>query len=208
LVAVFAFSFVVAIGAVVSPGPVSAAILSEAPRRGWLVGPLIAGGHSFLELIIVLFLTIGLSTWLTNENVLRITALGGGVLLLFMGGSYVYGAWRGRIRLPVESEEPKARSLSALFLIGILATISNPFWYAWWVTVAAGYLGQAKRLGLIAVLVFYLGHISADFMWDTFLAGTASAGRRWLTPSRYKWLIVLTGGFMIYLGSVFIRSGL
>ena len=207
-IAVFVFSFVVAIGAVVSPGPVSAAILSESPRRGWLVGPMIAGGHSLLELIIVVFLTIGLSTWLANEIVLRVTAIGGGILLLIMGGGYIVGALKGKIRLPIEGEESKARSLSALFMLGILTTASNPFWYAWWVTVAAGYLGQARNLGLSAVLVFYAGHISADFLWDTFLAGTASAGRRLLTPNRYQWLIVLTGGFMVYLGLVFIQSGI
>lgn len=208
LAAVFIFSFVVAIGAVISPGPVSATILSESPRRGWLVGPLVAAGHSFLELLIVLLLTIGLSTLLTNEKILKVTALGGGALLLFMGASYIYGSWKGKIKLPDENEAVEARSLGGLFLIGILATASNPFWYAWWVTVAAGYLAQAKQLGLLAVGIFYLGHISVDFLWDTFLAGTASAGRRWLTPSRYKWLILLTGGFMVYLGFVFIRSGL
>ncbi|MEK6587657.1 MAG: LysE family transporter, partial [Chloroflexota bacterium] len=61
LLAIFVFSFVVTFGAVVSPGPVTAAILSESPRQGWKVGPLIAGGHSLLELLMVILIALGLA---------------------------------------------------------------------------------------------------------------------------------------------------
>jgi threonine/homoserine/homoserine lactone efflux protein len=93
-----------------------------------------------------------------------------------------------------------------MFLLGIGTTVSNPFWYTWWVTVAAGYLAQARELSLLAVGVFYLGHISADFAWDTALSVTTSAGSRFLTDQRYQTLIILTGLFMVYLGIVFLRS--
>ncbi len=49
----FVFSFVVGFGAVVTPGPVSTAIVSESARRGFIVGPLVATGHSLSELIMV-----------------------------------------------------------------------------------------------------------------------------------------------------------
>jgi threonine/homoserine/homoserine lactone efflux protein len=41
----FAFSFVVGFGAVITPGPISTAIVSESTRRGFVVGPLVAAGH-------------------------------------------------------------------------------------------------------------------------------------------------------------------
>ena len=61
---VFVFSFLLALGAVISPGPVSTAIVSQAPRRGWQVGPLLATGHSLMELLIVLLVTVGLGAGL------------------------------------------------------------------------------------------------------------------------------------------------
>jgi hypothetical protein len=74
------------------------------------------------------------------------------------------------------------------------------------VTVAAAYLAQAQALGTAAVVTFYTGHISADFAWNTFLASVTSAGGRWLTPGRYRALILVVGIFMGYLGLTFLRA--
>jgi threonine/homoserine/homoserine lactone efflux protein len=78
----------------------------------------------------------------------------------------------------------------------------------WWATVAAGFLAQAQAIGFATLAAFYFGHISADYAWDTFLSASASAGRRILTDRRYRVLILVTGGFMIYLGVVFMVSAL
>ena len=202
----FGFSFAVSFGAVVSPGPVSAAIITEAPRQGWRVGPLVAFGHALLELLMVLLISFGLAAVLAAPGPRVAIALGGGLMLLVLGAGYLYGAWRGILRLPEPDRQAPRRSSAALFGLGLLTTLSNPFWYAWWVTVAAGYLMQAHALGPAGVVTFYLAHESADFSWDTLLAAATSTGRRWLTPRRYRTLVVITGGFMIYFGLVFIRS--
>jgi threonine/homoserine/homoserine lactone efflux protein len=208
LSAVFVFSFVVTFGAVISPGPVSAAILSESPRQGWRVGPMVASGHSALELIMVVLITIGLATGMASPIARTVIGVLGGLTLLFIGGSYVLASLRGTIRLPDTDERGTPRSYLALFLLGLVTTLSNPFWYVWWVTVAAGYLAQAQALGTLTVVAFYVGHISADFAWDTFLSATASTGSRILTDRRYRALIFLTGGFMIYLGGLFLVTSI
>jgi threonine/homoserine/homoserine lactone efflux protein len=206
LVAIFIFSFIVSIGAVVSPGPVMAAIVTEAPRQGWRVGPLVALGHTFLELIVVLLLGIGLSFGLASPLARKGIAVAGGILLIFIGGSYLVGTLRGTIKLPQAETAAPERSLFTMVLLGIGTTVSNPFWYTWWVTVAAGYLAQARELSLLAVGIFYIGHISADFAWDTTLSVATSAGTRFLTDKRYRILIVITGLFMLYLGIAFLLS--
>ena len=137
-----------------------------------------------------------------------IIGLLGGLTLLFIGGNYIYGAARGKIQLPHPEQASKPRSYSALFGLGVATTVVNPFWYLWWVTVAAGFLAQAQAIGFATLAAFYFGHISADYAWDTFLSASASAGRRILTDARYRALIVVSGGFMIYLGVVFIVSAL
>lgn len=208
LLVVFIFSFVASFGAVISPGPVSAAIVSEGPRTGWRVGPLIATGHSMLEAIIVILIAYGLSTGLASAGLQQIIALLGSLILFWIGGSYLYNTWRGRIKLPSPQAHEPTRSSLSLIGLGLVTTLSNPFWYAWWVTVAAGYLSQAQSLGLWGPITFYFGHISADYFWDTFLASAVSWGGRWLTNRRYQILIVITGIFMIYLGITFLSVGL
>jgi threonine/homoserine/homoserine lactone efflux protein len=208
LLAVFGFSFLVTFGAVVSPGPVTAAILSESPRRGWQVGPLVAGGHSLLELGMVGLISLGLAAGMASPAPRLVIGVLGGITLGGIGLSYVLGAIRGTIRLPEGGAQQVGGSRGRLIGLGIVTTLSNPFWYVWWVTVAAGYLAQASAIGAFTVVAFYLGHISADFAWDSLLSTTASAGRRLLSDRAYRGLILLTGAFMVYLGAVFVTTAL
>lgn len=206
----FAFSFVVGFGAVVTPGPISTAIVSESARRGFVVGPLVATGHVALELVMVALLALGLSAGLNTPAVLTPVSLFGGALLTWMGGRMVWGALKGRLALPKPGGEAKRFDYWQLVGLGVGATLINPFWYAWWVTVGTTYLAypQVQALGLAGLLVFYLGHITGDYVWDCILSGVVGGGRKWLTDGMYKWIIVACGGYLIYLGGVFILDGI
>lgn len=207
LLAVFGFSVAVSIGAVVSPGPVSAAIITESPRYGWRVGPLVASAHTLLELLLVILIGLGLSAGLASPGVSRMIAVGGGVVLIGIGLGYVLGVLRGKMHLPKADLNQTPRSTSNLLWLGFFTTLSNPFWYAWWVTVAAGYLAQAQAYGPAGPAVFYVAHASTDYAWDTFLSAAAGAGGRWLTDRFYQAIILVTGGAMAYFGMLFLRSG-
>jgi threonine/homoserine/homoserine lactone efflux protein len=203
ILAVFLFSFAVGFGAVITPGPVSTAIVTQAPRRGWIVGPIIATGHAFLEFLIVILIAYGLTTRLAHPNIQTGIALVGGVFLLWMGASMVRDGWNGRVQISGPETQQKTMSNGQILGLGLVTTLSNPFWYAWWVTVAAGYLAQAQSLGISSVAAFYLGHISADYTWDTILSSVIGRGRNWITPKMYQGLILICGGFLVYLGFVF-----
>lgn len=169
------------------------------------MGPLVATGHSLLELLMVLLISLGLTTGMATPVVRTVIAISGGIVLLWIGTSYIYSAWVRKARLPQVESLLAKRSPLSLIALGMITTISNPFWYTWWITVAAGYLTQVLSMGYAAISTFYLG-ILADFAWDTTLSTATSASRRWLTDSRYRLLIMLTGGFMVYLGVIFLRS--
>jgi threonine/homoserine/homoserine lactone efflux protein len=206
----FAFSFVVGFGAVVTPGPVSTAIVTESARRGFLVGPLVATGHCLLELVMVLLLALGLTAGLNTPLVTASIGLLGGGLLVWMGATMAWGGYRGHIRLPRPGTDVRLLNNWQLLGLGVAATLVNPFWYAWWVTVGATYLAypEVQALGLTGLLVFYLGHITGDLLWDSILSGVVGRGRRWITDSVYKWLIVVCGAYLVYLGVVFVTTPL
>ncbi len=207
-IVVFIFSFGIGFGAVVSPGPVSTAIVSQSPGRGWLVGPLISTGHAVLELVASLLIVFGLSTALAHPAIQTGVALLGGALLLWMGGGMLVGALRGKIHLPGTGQDAARLSRWQIVGLGALTTISNPFWYAWWMTVAAGYLVFYNTVGTWAVLAFYLGHISADLGWNTLLSTVVGSGRRWITDRVYRSLIALCGVFLVYIGVTFLLKGI
>jgi threonine/homoserine/homoserine lactone efflux protein len=206
LLAVFGFAVAVSVGAVVSPGPVSAAIITESPRQGWRVGPLVASAHTLLELVIVILIGLGLSAGLASPGISRVIALAGGLVLIALGLGYIVNVVRGKMHLPQADDSQPPRSTSNLLWLGLFTTLSNPFWYTWWVTVAAGFLAQAQSYGPAGPAVFYVGHASTDYAWDTLLSTAAGAGRRWLTDRVYQIVILVTGGAMIYFGLLFLLS--
>jgi len=206
LLLLFTFSFGVGFGAVVTPGPVTTAIISESARRGFIVGPLVSTGHAILELIMVLLLALGVSSGLNTPVITTLIAILGGLLLLWMGLGMVRGAWIGRIRLPQPGDETRTLNKRQLVGLGMGATIVNPFWYAWWVTIAATYIVTAQALGHAGVLAFYFGHISADYLWNSVLSGVVGSGRKWISDGVYKWIIIVCGAYLIYLGIVFVTS--
>jgi threonine/homoserine/homoserine lactone efflux protein len=201
--AIFIFSFIVGFGAVITPGPVSIAIVSQSPRGGWLVGPWVATGHSLLELGMVFLIFLGIPNVLAHPILHSGISLLGGIFLAWMGLKMVWDIYKGRIRLPTGNREHIEQKTWQLVLLGVVATISNPFWYAWWITVAAGYLLQAQTTGLAAVISFYTGHISADYAWDTILSAVIGSGRSWLNDKIYQALILVCGLFLLYLSITF-----
>lgn len=204
----FAFSFVVGFGAVVTPGPISTAIVSESTRRGFVVGPLVATGHVLLEFLMVLLLALGVSAGWRTPSLIAVISLLGGALLLWMGGGMIWGALRGRLALPRPGSDAKLLSNRRLLALGVAATLVNPFWYGWWLTVGASYLAipQVRALGAAGLLAFYLGHISGDYLWDCILSTVVGGGRRWITDRFYQWLIVACGAYLVYLGGVLVIS--
>ncbi len=192
----------------VTPGPVSTAIVGESTRRGFIVGPLVATGHCLLEFGMVVLLALGLSAGLNTPPVTTAVAVVGGGLLLWMGGGMVWGALKGGLRLPRPGVEVKLLSNWQLVGLGVGATLVNPFWYAWWVTVGTTYLAfpQVQALGFAGLLTFYFGHITGDYLWDSILSGVVGGGRKWIGDRVYRAIIGACGAYLVYLGVVFIST--
>ena len=203
----FAWSFGVAIGPVMSPGPVSAAVVAEGARRGVRAGPLVAIGHALMELLMVVALALGMGQVLQRPVLAATVGVLGGLVLLWIGGTMAWGAIRRRPKLPSAAEGSGAAAGRSLVGLGVATTMTNPFWYLWWVGVGGGYVLMTQQQGLVALAAFYLGHIAADFTWDTLLASAVGSGRRWLTDGVYQALLVICGLFLCYSGLRFLWTG-
>jgi threonine/homoserine/homoserine lactone efflux protein len=203
----FAWSFGVAIGPVISPGPVSAAVVTEGARRGFRVGPLVSTGHALMELLMVGALALGMGQMLQVPLLAAGVGVLGGLFLLWMGGKMGWDAIRRRPQLPQPGQSDGVEASRNLVGLGIATTVSNPFWYFWWVGAGGGYVLATQREGLVALAAFYLGHIAADYAWNTFLASVVGSGRRWLSDRIYQGLLVACGLFLIYTGLRFVWAG-
>ena len=208
-ISVFFWSFGVSIGAVISPGPVSATIVTEGIRRGGRVGPLVSTGHALIELILVVALVLGLGQVLAYPFLVTAIGILGGLFLVWMGGSILRQAVRKNLVLPGSCTSKVPITNRNLIGLGIATTVSNPFWYLWWVGVGGTYVLSSQEQGLLAVVAFYLGHISADYIWNSLLSFAAASGRSsWLTERVYRGVLLVCGLFLFYTAIRFLYTSL
>lgn len=216
LTAIFGTALIVGLTGAMTPGPLLTVTIAEAARRGFRVGPLLMVGHALLEGALVAALAAGLATVIAHDAVMGAIATVGGVFLLYMGGTIVRDALSGRLSLEVQRETAAAgegdgarvpAGTGRLVGLGLLTSVSNPYWSLWWATIGLGYITLSLERGMPGLVSFYTGHISADFLWYSAVAAAVAGGRRFLTPPLYRGILALCGGFLVFLGGYFIYSG-
>ncbi|MDD3840219.1 MAG: LysE family transporter [Clostridia bacterium] len=65
---------------------------------------------------------------------------------------------------------------------------------------------QSYTLGLTGVLFFFVGHILSDFIWYSAISVAISKGKKLISDTVYRWIILLLGIFIIGFSIYFIRS--
>lgn len=197
----FSSSFLVGLSGAMFPGPVTIVLTRQALKRGLSSAPLITLGHGLLELLMLLFLFFGLGTILQGRTA-GLVGLLGGIILIWMG--------QGMIRSPQLKDaggREKAGGQVSPVLDGILATVSNPYWFLWWGTIGASYLSLSQEQGLLGILSFFTGHLLSDFLWLTLLALALVTGKGWMTDRFYRNLMQVLGFFLILLALYFFFFG-
>lgn len=222
---IFGTSFVVAFSGAMVPGPLLTFTISEAIRGGFITAPLIMLGHALLELLLVIGLLAGFSSYLQQPEVFKGVAILGGIFLLYMGYAMVRDAWRGRFSLdfsgdaeapgnaaaalddPVRVSNAQGRRLSPV-AGGFLISLANPFWSLWWVSVGLSYITLSMKNGLAGVASFYTGHTLADVAWYFMIAAAVAGGRKFLSDAVYRAILIACGIFLIALGAYFGYMGI
>jgi len=195
LLGIFWTSFVIALSGALMPGPVLTVTISESSRRGIWAGPLIILGHGILELCLVLLLLLGLGPYLRKDLVFGVIAFSGALILLWMAISM----FRSIPSLTL-SLKPNASSGIHPVLSGILMSLANPYWFIWWATIGLGYIVYAAEFGALGVIVFFSGHISADFSWYLIVSLAVSKGRWFMGDRVYKGVVAVCGCALVVFG--------
>jgi len=203
---IFLTSLLVGFSGALMPGPLTIASLGEGARRGFWMGPLLVLGHAFAELAIVAALLIGLGSFLSQPLWAGVVGVLGGAFLLWMGYDLMASALKGRVSL----SDPGAPSGIARFGPvpgGILASVSNPYWFLWWATVGAGYVAFALQWGPWGLAAFFVGHVLADLIWNSLISLAAHRGRALLRDAVYRSVLGACGVALAGLSVYFLVSG-
>lgn len=201
---IFSGSFTLALSGALMPGPLLTVTIAESVRRGFLAGPLLMTGHAILELMLVIAIIKGLGPYLNAPVTMGIVAFIGGAVLIWMGVNMIRTA--GNLTLDGENTGPSSGQTPHPFLVGIIASVSNPYWTIWWVTIGMAYLMAAIKFGYSGVIVFFLGHISADFAWYCIVSYGISRGKKILKDKSLQIMIRICGIFLLGFGGWFLLS--
>jgi threonine/homoserine/homoserine lactone efflux protein len=185
---VFIASFLVGLTGAVSPGPMSASILGMSHRRPLLSTAGLVAGHGIVEAAIIIGIIYGLSSLPFQTGI----ALLGCVTIVILGIL--------QFQREPENQAVTADEARAPLVAGIVLTLSNPYWWIWWLTFGAGFLALQP-----AYAQFFFGHISADLVWFGFLALLASRGAE-ILGERYRWVVKGSGLAMVAFGVFFAVS--
>jgi len=198
-------SFVLALSGALMPGPLLTVTIAEAARRGAKAGPLIVTGHVILEFLLVVAVVKGLGLLLKTDAVVGTISLLGGIVLLVMGIDMVRKA--PSMSMPDNVSISCRRSRDVYdhpVILGIVGSISNPYWTIWWVTIGLGYMATAAHFGFPGLAAFFLGHIAADYSWYVLVALGISQGRSVISERGYRFIIQACGTFLVGFGLWFL----
>ncbi len=196
-------AFVVALSGAMMPGPLLAVTLGHSPRHGWVFGPLAILGHGILELGLVSVVFLGAGPLLQAQAVQAGVGLVGGCILVWMGIGMMRTARSGLAAAAPGRPAPSGRAVA----LGIVTSLSNPYWTLWWATVGLAYLTVAARKGPLGVAVFFVGHIGGDLFWYTLVSITASRGANLTGTRGYRALLFVCSIALVVLGAWFIWYG-
>jgi len=198
--------WLVSLSGVMMPGPVSAMAITEGTRRGPVAGPLVTVGHAAAEAVMLGLLVLGMNRVLQQPAVVGAIGILGGAVLAWMGWGIAGAAWRNRLDPPAGAVGRSAGR--SLVRAGLLTTVANPYWLLWWATVGAAYFVRFTRFGPLAVAgLFFIGHISLDLGWNSFLALVVGAGRGKIPARAFRVVLGGCGVFLIGMSLYFVYSG-
>lgn len=209
---IFFGSMIVAFSGALVPGSMLTLVISSVAEKGFWTSFFIVVGHSILEIAVVIAFFLGLSKYLENPLIAKIIGIVGGVFLLYLGADILISVIRKRFIIDFKSMIGKrtmnARSTGVIILKGILVSLMNPYWYIWWISIGAAFLIKSIKFDTGGVTVFYIGHISADFIWYLFVGFLISTGRKFFNQKIYNGILIACSLFLFYLGIRFILDAI
>jgi len=180
-------SVMLTIPGLITPGPVTAV----AVERGSIsphAGAFITLGHAVIELPLVLLLFFGLARFTKEPLVRFILAFAGGAFLFYLG-------WKAFRTRNIQSGKTSG-IFSSSFTAGMFMTLANPFLLLWWGTIGGTLILRSMELGTLVGIMFYVLHISVNFIWLYLLSFLSYKGYT-LLGRGYRFAVAIVCGVIL-----------
>jgi threonine/homoserine/homoserine lactone efflux protein len=197
LLEMLAIGFAMGMTGALVPGPMLFVTIDTSLKRGWKAGPEVFVGHAILEFLVCVLIIYGI-TAVSDNTVMAISILGGATLVVF--GFLTMKNAKGAASSMHEHDKATSKPV----LAGILTSASNPYFWLWWLAAGSALILQGLEIGIIAAVMFMIGHWLADLGYFTVVSTSFSKGKKLMSPKVYERVLLSCGLFLVLFGSWFI----
>jgi threonine/homoserine/homoserine lactone efflux protein len=204
IIQMFVLGFLIGLTGALAPGPTLIATINATLRGGWTMGPRVTLGHIAVEILMVILVVAGLSVLIGGYSWL--IAIIGGTALVIFGILTIVESRHVRIDPSVSTASPAESTTPRPFVSGVVTSISNPYFWLWWLTVGSSLLIGAYAGGVLSAVSFILGHWGADLSWFTLISVSIHKGRFILGEREYRWTLAVCGVFLVLFGGYYLLT--
>ena len=188
----FISSFVLAIAFCAPPGVVTAETVRRGASRGFIPALFVQFGSLVGDTTWAVIALTGLAFVFQNNIAKLVLSLLGILLMLKLAWDAIRDAHHGR-ELDV-TVSTSTRSTRGDFANGAFLSLGNPlnivFWTGLGTTVFASISESPQP---IHFMIFFAGFLGGAVLWCFFMAGLVAWGRRYVTPTFFRWVNLTCG---------------
>jgi threonine/homoserine/homoserine lactone efflux protein len=197
LLAFYALTAFISLSGVMMPGPVFAATVAKG-YKDKKAGIQIALGHGMVEFPLIGLIGLGLGSFFKNQGVMIAIGLIGGLVLLYIGFNM--------IKMRKEVDDTEEYLPYHPIIVGVITSVSNPYFFLWWATVGLMLVLMALAFGVWAFIVFAIIHWLCDLLWDYFVSFTVFKSKKLWSKKGHNIVFGICGAVMMVFGVWFIIS--
>jgi threonine/homoserine/homoserine lactone efflux protein len=196
--------FTVGLTGALVPGPMLFATIEVSLRKGWLAGPEVVIGHILVELMLSILIIFGAASLVGSGAISAISVIGGLALMVF--GLLTVRDATAAASARASWDASGLKFASNPVTLGLITSVSNPYFWIWWLTAGSALVLKAHELGILISVAFILGHWAADLSWFTAVSGSFSRGKALLSQKMHRHILYACGIFLIIFGFYFMLN--
>ncbi|WP_440945923.1 LysE family transporter [Methanosarcina sp. T3] len=196
--------FTIGLTGALVPGPMLFATIELSLKKGWLAGPKVVFGHVLVELVLSVLILFGAASLVGSGTISAISVIGGLALVTF--GLFTVRDAKTVASAGASPETSGFKLTSNPVALGLVTSVSNPYFWIWWLTAGSALVLREHELGVFISIAYLLGHWAADLSWFTAVSGSFSRGKALFSRRTHEIILYACGGFLVIFGLYFMLN--
>ncbi len=145
--------FTIGLTGALVPGPMFFATIELSLKKGWFAGPKVVLGHMLVEFFLSVLILLGFASFVGSSTISAISVIGGLALAVF--GLLTVKDAKAAASAGISPEKSDMKLTSNPVVLGLITSVSNPYFWIWWLTAGSALVLRAYELGLFVSIAIF-----------------------------------------------------